>query len=545
MASSANPRRNGLFLVIDALRFDTLENEAARRMLFPTLSRLTDGGHLAKLTANAQATQFVMPALFSQSYPLDYGGYNRGIQDRPASYVETLRDAGLATGLYSACNQLGVGMGYERGFEVRCAAIDYRLLIEHRISRFLSYYIDGMRRGERSENEVLALVHDEFIGLLKQILGNFQREDKSAWPGVLWRINRKVVAGVEREIDLIDAEPRAVLAKLIRIPAGNYWHFLGERSVGGVRLFLARVIESFRWRSRRWLNRRRFPPFILLSYIEAVAPEIMKPVVDRVARGDGGAPWHLHVHLMDVHDARALNRFGNFLARMRYLPRWLRGRLKGLTRRHWIYDTALMYVDAKLAPLVAALEATGQLDNTCIVVTGDHGNNFAHSPRKKASIEARTFREDIEVPLVVRAPWMQRPARDGLFDSMTASATLLDCLGVRPHPAFEGRSLFERGKEVVVTESCGSGNADVAVRDLHFTVTGASHKMMAKLCGARLSVVRLFDLANDPEELTDVARRAESKPIVDRLVALLLRERSKLFEFRGVDAAAPQWQLAA
>jgi arylsulfatase A-like enzyme len=188
-----------------------------------------------------------------------------------------------------------------------------------------------------------------------------------------------------------------------------------------------------------------------------------------------------------------------------------------------------------------ALEAAGQLDNTCIAITGDHGNSFARSPRKKGGIEARTFREDIEVPLAVRAPWMPAPAHDGLFDSMSASATLLDCLGVRPHPAFEGRSLFARGKDIVVSESCGSGNADVAIRDLHFTVTGVRHKMMARLCGSRLEVLRLFDLANDPDELADVAGRAESKPVVDQLVALLLRERAKLFAMRGVEL--PHWQL--
>jgi sulfatase-like protein len=538
-STPSGKRRNGIFLVIDALRYDTLENEAARRVLFPTLARLVEGGHLVKLTTNAQATQFVMPALFSQTYPLDYGGYNRGIKDRPASYVEVLRDAGYATGLYSACNQLGVGMGYERGFDLRCAAIDYRLLIEHRISRFLAYYIEAMQRGERTEAEVLALVREEFAELLRQILLNFEREDKSAWPAVLWKVNRRVVAGVEGELALIAAEPRAVLAKLMRIPAGNYWHFLGWRSIGRARLFLTRAIDSVRWRNRRWLNKRRFPPFILLSHIEGVAPEILKPVIERVAQG-GGAPWHLHIHLMDVHDSRAINRFGNFLARLGYLPRWMKGRAKGLTRRHWIYETALMYVDAKLAPLVAALERSGQLDDTCIAITGDHGNNFALSPRKKGAIAARTYREDIEVPLVVRAPWMHGAARDGLFDSMAVSATLLHCLGVNPHPAFEGRSVFERGKDIVVTESCGSGNADVAARDLHFTVTGTRYKMMAKLCGTRLELNQLFDLANDPDEIADVARRAESKPIVDQLVASLMRERAGLFALRGVDA--PRWQ---
>lgn len=539
-------RRNGLFIVIDALRYDTLAGEAARRFLFPTLARLVEDGHLAKLTTNAQATQFVMPAIFSQTYPLDYGGYNRGIKDRPASYVETLASAGYTTYLYSACNQLGAGMGYERGFAVRCAAIDYRLLIEHRISRFLAYYIEAMKRGERSVEDLLVIIRQEFAGLLQQILRNYEIEDKAAWPRALWRVNRRVVEGIAGEIRLIEEEPRAVLAKLMRIAPGNYWHFLGMRVVGRLHLFRRRATASVVWRSRRWLTRRRFPPFILLSHIEAVASEIINPVVDRVSRTNAGdAPWHLHVHLMDVHDSRALNRVPNVLARLRFLPRWIAARARGYTRRHWIYDTALMYVDARLSPLVSALDATRLLDETCIVVTGDHGDNFASSPRTKAPVEARTYREDIEVPLIVRAPWIKKPGGGGMFDSMTASATLLDCLGVAPHPTFEGRSLFENGKEIIVTESCGSGNADVAARDLYFTVTGGTHKLMAQLRGACLQVIRLFDLVKDPQELDDLARRGDSKPLIDGLVAALVAERRRLFEARGVDPNRPSWQYAS
>jgi hypothetical protein len=78
------------------------------------------------------------------------------------------------------------------------------------------------------------------------------------------------------------------------------------------------------------------------------------------------------------------------------------------------------------------------------------------------------------------------------------------------------------------------------VRDLHFTVTGTRHKMMATLSGSQLALAQLYDLASDPDELNDVAGRAESRPVVDGLVAALLRERARLFALRGVNAAG--WQ---
>jgi hypothetical protein len=67
--------------------------------------------------------------------------------------------------------------------------------------------------------------------------------------------------------------------------------------------------------------------------------------------------------------------------------------------------------------------------------------------------------------------------------------------------------------------------------------------MMATLSGSQLALAQLYDLANDPDERHDLARRAESKPVVDGLVAALLRERARLFALRGVDAAG--WQSPA
>ena len=46
---------------------------------------------MRKVITNAQSTQFVLPSIFSLTYPLDYGGYNYGIRDS-CRYVETIRN---------------------------------------------------------------------------------------------------------------------------------------------------------------------------------------------------------------------------------------------------------------------------------------------------------------------------------------------------------------------------------------------------------------------------------------------------------------------
>ncbi len=45
---------------------------------------------MRRAIANGQTTQFVPPSIFTQTYPLDHGGYNNGIRGRPQSFEEQL-----------------------------------------------------------------------------------------------------------------------------------------------------------------------------------------------------------------------------------------------------------------------------------------------------------------------------------------------------------------------------------------------------------------------------------------------------------------------
>ena len=94
---------------------------------------------VAWAVANAQATQFVLPALFSLTYPLDHGGYNSGIRHRPRSYAEQLADAGYSTQMMASCNVLGITHGYDRGFSEMHTAMDARAVLAHLIGRNLLY----------------------------------------------------------------------------------------------------------------------------------------------------------------------------------------------------------------------------------------------------------------------------------------------------------------------------------------------------------------------------------------------------------------------
>jgi hypothetical protein len=165
-ANASAPMKHAFVLVLDSLRYDVVSNPEALKFIAPNLFALVQHARVNRVITNAQSTQFVLPALFTCTYPLDYGGYNDGIRDRPKSYVEVLRDAGYETFLLATANQLGIGHGYSRGFDVVGTTSDYRTQLEHRISRTMNYDLDRYRRGEIDQGTAIERVRALFEPLL-------------------------------------------------------------------------------------------------------------------------------------------------------------------------------------------------------------------------------------------------------------------------------------------------------------------------------------------------------------------------------------------
>jgi hypothetical protein len=524
--------KNALFFVIDCLRYDVLKSPERLRALAPNLARLVERGDLRRVVANAQSTQFVMPSLFSATYPLDYDGYNNGIRERPASYMECLRDAGYETHMAVTCNQLGMSLGYERGFDRVHSTVDFRYVLQYRIEKTLTYELSLHESGETSYEHARSRVAYELKLLLNAIKAEFEKGDQAFCPPKLRGYNAQVAAGAQSEIELLERDPDAVMTKLRALPAKLYWRALGRTRISAFERFRWRAGESLNWRTRK-LSVALGLPFMPLGHFQSLSSDVMPRVCEIVRQA--ARPWALHVHVMDVHDCRSISRPLAMLARLRYLPRWWRARRAGQIDRKVMYDMALMAVDADIGKLLRTLDDDGLMDETVILVTGDHGSRYANTPRIPiAELGHRTHWEDIEVPLLLVGA--DRPMSDeGLVDSMGMPVTLLDAVGVPAHPSFKGISALTGGRSAVVSENAGRGNADLERRDLHFTVTGEDYKLMASLVGNTLVAKKLYDLKADPLELDDLLERDPATQAVESMLQALMRERADLMAARGVE----------
>ena len=107
--------------------------------------------------------------------------------------------------------------------------------------------------------------------------------------------------------------------------------------------------------------------------------------------------------------------------------------------------------DAMVGRAIAALETRGELDNTIVIITSDHGMAF---PRGKSNL----YDQGTNVPLAIRWPGVVKGGRvtSDFFSLQDIAPTLLEAAGVQVPADMTGRSLMQ------VLKSDQSGRIDPA-----------------------------------------------------------------------------------
>jgi len=209
------------------------------------------------------------------------------------------------------------------------------------------------------------------------------------------------------------------------------------------------------------------------------------------------------------------------------------------------YDATLTELDDLFAHLLESLEARGQLENTAIILTADHGEHLGeqHMLDHQFSLYAPV----INVPLVIRYPARIEPGRDArpvmnfdVFptvldlaaveppaDLVTRSRTLLDPAAERVRMA-EYPAVFKKALPEVSEKNPTWDPAPFARR------LRALHEDAYKLIWGEDGRHELYDVVSDPLEERDlVGRRPElAKHMLESLDSYLaglpveVRERS-------------------
>jgi choline-sulfatase len=321
----------------------------------------------------------------------------------------------------------------------------------------------------------------------------------------------------------------------------------------------------------------RFPGLGDLVFFRSVAMlrRHFRPDLEVERRGDAttdkaltwlagrDAPWFLWVHLFDPHgpyeppapfDERyaqgvpATVQGGTPVVEQYDVAPYLRASLDGVTSVPWVvtqYDGEISYADQQLGRILDALETSGSLDRTLVVVNGDHGESLGEHEvwfdHGDDLYDPATW-----VPLAIRLPGGGHAGVqvDDPVELVDLAPTILDLLGLPRAESMEGRTLRDTmqgtGHRIQARGLCFDRPANQAARQAG-TIEQPTWRLASLRAPMSLFVRRespdhpdeYYDMAEDPSQsLSELEARLQD-PDGAQLMGMLAEQADRLMQGMG------------
>jgi arylsulfatase A-like enzyme len=186
------------------------------------------------------------------------------------------------------------------------------------------------------------------------------------------------------------------------------------------------------------------------------------------------------------------------------------------------YDGSIAYVDDQIGKLVNDLDQMGQLDNTLIVITSDHGEQFGE--HRLIGHMNSLYHSLLHVPLLFlfpgRIPANQSvSARTSLID---LPATILELTNPEKQLQFPGNSLSRYWTSNPTDSEVHLAELNNHAEDYHSQAVGKG--IMRSLYSGDIHYIKnpdsseeLYDLALDPTEQKNLSREPASRELLQDL----------------------------
>ena len=184
--------------------------------------------------------------------------------------------------------------------------------------------------------------------------------------------------------------------------------------------------------------------------------------------------------------------------------------------------------DENFGRLLDELEATGELENTVVVYTADHGSHFCtrNMEYKRSCHDGCTH-----IPMVIAGPGFEGGrVCDRVVSLLDLPRTLLACAGIEPWPGMQGRDLHRAADggdwEDVAFMQISESHVGRAIRTKRWTYeVGAVGRDGWKDAGADTYMeVFLYDDENDPHQKRNLAGDPAYAGVRAQLAEILKRE---------------------
>ncbi len=183
-----------------------------------------------------------------------------------------------------------------------------------------------------------------------------------------------------------------------------------------------------------------------------------------------------------------------------------------LARVRGLYDGTVHATDDRLARILDQLAELGELENTLVVFTSDHGEEL-YDHNRYYYHGASIYDGVVRVPLIISGPELQRGLRiQNVVRNIDIAPTVIDLLDLPPDPSMEGMSLgpMLRGESGAAAPT----HAIIEWQDLIYAVSDGKHKLIYNpdhvfprkspyqnsATGFEIDCIEAYDLLADPLE---------------------------------------------
>jgi hypothetical protein len=201
------------------------------------------------------------------------------------------------------------------------------------------------------------------------------------------------------------------------------------------------------------------------------------------------------------------------------------------------YDEEILFADSEIGKLVTLLKKTGEFDDTLLIITADHGEEFMD--HGFISHSQSLYNELLHIPLILIYPngWSGNNLITEMVESVDLMPTLLDLIEAPESTAASaGRQMSGRSLLPLIQGEKGSGDRISYSSDFiskQWAAISAGYKYILKENGCFTREL-LFNIKDDFQETRDLSSIDTERLENFRLIVKSYRERAKkIGDFTG------------
>ena len=98
--------------------------------------------------------------------------------------------------------------------------------------------------------------------------------------------------------------------------------YIRKEKYNSLSFIFERIKVAVAWRTMRLIGKQSIWPFFFLSHYQVLFSEIIQGFCNKLSKIKN-QDWHIHMHIMDLHDCRSINRLLHLISRYKYFSNGL------------------------------------------------------------------------------------------------------------------------------------------------------------------------------------------------------------------------------